>query len=178
MCRSVTKQSKRKTPPTGGDMGRLVVLETHPSAQREICRFESGSALHSCHYPSFSPLFSADSRERPATRPNSSMEELRLCNLGVPVRVRVGSPAPHGGAEQFIFLSLLWQPGKTGSPGTRFDLRPGHTRRSSSVGRAPAFQAGCRGFEPRLRLQWLPPCQRRQKRGVSKPLNEISGIPG
>lgn len=74
--------------PSGGDTGRLVVLETHPQAQRERCRFESGPALHSgldtrSLYLHLSLLF-ADSRERPATWD---------CKEGTEICVAGSSPA-------------------------------------------------------------------------------------
>lgn len=41
------RRSFHERRPSGGDTGRLVVLETHPQAQWERCRFDSGPALHS-----------------------------------------------------------------------------------------------------------------------------------
>ena len=69
---------------------------------------------------------------------------------------------PSGQREQTVNLPADAFEGSNPSP-TTIRLSGHRLSGSSSVGRALAFQAGCRGFESRLPLQPLPPARLRNR---------------
>ena len=94
-------------------------------------------------------------RGKPNFKPRTSNLEPRTSNLkpqmsNVERRTRNANVKPQTVCDQL--QSQTFSKKYLHSPNLALYLHP-HSRGSSSVGRAPAFQAGCREFEPRLPLQ-------------------------
>src|SRR5688572_802620 len=87
-----------------------------------------------------------------ASSATEAIKEDRAPNIYICATATYSEGFPSGQRDQTVNLASLTSkvrillPPQETTP--RFD-----TRGSSSIGRAPAFQAGCRGFEPRLPLR-------------------------